>query len=77
MKMELFCVVCGQGSHRTDWAIMKQEGEQLFVACDFHPEDVVAAAIEAKLAELLPASEEPQAQEAEAPKTVQDILNGK
>jgi hypothetical protein len=64
---------------------MKQEGEQLFVACDFHPEDVVAAAIEAKIAESLPASEEPEveppAQEVstteEAPKTVQDILNGK
>jgi hypothetical protein len=37
------CVVCGAGSHRTDW-INKSGG---FVACDSHSKDEVAKAVAA------------------------------
>lgn len=40
---EKFCVVCGAGSHRDDWA--KQAGP---VACDSHSKDEVAAAVKAR-----------------------------
>jgi hypothetical protein len=42
--VERFCVVCGMGSHRTDW--LKQKGD--FVACDSHSDEEFAKAITAK-----------------------------
>ena len=39
--MEKKCVVCGQGSHRTDWATLD------YPACDNHSKVEVAAAVAA------------------------------
>lgn len=36
--MERKCVVCGSGSHRTDWVRVSGDGK--FVACDNHSEEV-------------------------------------
>lgn len=36
-----YCVVCGNGSHRTDW--INKSGN--FVACDSHSKDEVAKAV--------------------------------
>jgi len=38
---ERYCVVCGMGSHRTDWANRTP-------ACDNHSKEEVAAALAAK-----------------------------
>jgi hypothetical protein len=39
--VEKFCVVCGLGSHRTDWQ------DKDVVACDGHSKDEVAKAVQA------------------------------
>lgn len=39
--VERFCVVCGMGSHRTDWANRTP-------ACDQHSKEEVAAALASK-----------------------------
>jgi hypothetical protein len=40
-----YCVVCGNGSHRTDWKNASKDGK--FVACDSHSSTEFAAAIKA------------------------------
>lgn len=42
---EKFCVVCGQGSHRTDWKNKFAVGATGYVACDSHDEKSVKQAI--------------------------------
>jgi hypothetical protein len=45
MAEEQKCVVCGQGSHRSDWVKTATVGGKKFVACDNHVQaDVDAAA---------------------------------
>lgn len=39
------CVVCGNGSHRTDWKNVSKDGK--FVACDNHTAQEFNAAIKA------------------------------
>lgn len=45
MPDEQFCVVCGQGSHRTDWVNKFKANGTLYVACDNHSTDQVQKAI--------------------------------
>lgn len=61
---EKFCVVCGAGSHRDDWA--KQTGP---VACDSHSKDEVAAAVKAQAAKEAEAKKAAAAPVASAPST--------
>ena len=57
MAEEKYCVVCGQGSHRTDW----QDAE--FPACDTHSKEQVATAIAKATAKpTAPKVEAPQVQ---------------
>jgi len=42
MSEPFYCVVCGQGSHRKDWASLKNP------ACDSHSKEQIAQAIAAK-----------------------------
>lgn len=46
LSVERGCVVCGQGSHRTDWIRTKKVSGVLFVACDSHSESEFNAAIQ-------------------------------
>jgi len=48
---QLFCVVCGMGSHRTDW-IKKGPG---WVACDGHSNAEINAALKPVKSEPAPA----------------------
>lgn len=41
------CVVCGLGSHRTDWVRRAKVGNVLYVACDSHTDQELMAAVNA------------------------------
>ncbi len=43
-----YCVVCGMGSHRTDWIKKSAPADKFqYVACDFHTDKEVADAVKA------------------------------
>jgi NMD protein affecting ribosome stability and mRNA decay len=46
------CVVCGNGSHRTDWIQRYSVGETLYVACDYHTDKECEIAINKAESEL-------------------------
>jgi hypothetical protein len=39
------CIVCGAGSHRTDWIKKFAVGDTQYVACDYHTDQECEAAI--------------------------------
>ncbi len=48
-----YCVVCGAGSHRTDWINKGGVGAGAYVACDKHTASEISAAL-AKLGQAAP-----------------------
>jgi hypothetical protein len=64
---EKFCVVCGAGSHRTDWVNKTTVSGKDFVACDQHTKEEFNKAITAaSITTKTPSSSKPKDDQSEA-----------